>query len=96
MNSSAKTGVGTTAYMAPEVLLGALSYNAKAADMWSTGVVLYALLCGILPFDPTTPSFARSVVSAAYTLPPGVQVRAHSSAVMKSNGIITRHAWTEL
>jgi serine/threonine-protein kinase SRK2 len=69
MNSSAKTGVGTTAYMAPEVFLGALSYDAKAADWWSAGVVLYVLLTGMYPFDPADPSFAREVVRGHYSLP---------------------------
>jgi len=70
MNSSAKTGVGTTAYMAPEVLLGVLSYNAKAADIWSAGVILYILLVGSLPFDPSSRTFARSVVDGSYDIPP--------------------------
>ena len=73
-NSSAKTGVGTTPYMAPEVFLGAFKYDAKAADMWSCGVVLYALLVGRLPFDPEDPSFARSVVTASYELPQALSI----------------------
>ncbi|CAM9702899.1 unnamed protein product, partial [Ascophyllum nodosum] len=40
---------GTIAYSAPEVLRG--QPFGTAADMWSTGVVLYILLCGAHPFD---------------------------------------------
>lgn len=74
-NSSAKSGVGTTAYMAPEVVLGAYSpYNAKAVDVWAAGVVLYTMVYGSYPFDPASPAFSRCVVEAHCPPPPGVLV----------------------
>jgi cGMP-dependent protein kinase len=42
------TIVGTPHYMAPEVITGR-GYN-LTADLWSLGVILYELLCGMVPF----------------------------------------------
>ena len=46
-HNSMKGAVGTTFYMAPEVITG--EYNEKC-DVWACGVILYIMLCGKPPF----------------------------------------------
>jgi MAP/microtubule affinity-regulating kinase len=40
---------GTPSYMAPEIVKRT-PYLGKPADVWSLGILLYALICGKFPF----------------------------------------------
>ena len=46
-DNTLKGTVGTTFYMAPEVITG--NYNEKC-DIWACGIILYIMLCGKPPF----------------------------------------------
>jgi len=48
------TFCGSYAYAAPEILTGSC-YNGKATDVWSIGIIMYAMLNGRLPFNDCRP-----------------------------------------
>ena len=45
-----KTSCGSPCYAAPEMISGN-PYSGVTVDIWASGVVLYAMLCGYLPFN---------------------------------------------
>lgn len=61
--------IGSPNYAAPEVISGNL-YAGPEVDIWSCGVILYALLCGSLPFDDENiPNLFKKIKSGMYSLP---------------------------
>ena len=53
-NESLKTACGSPCYAAPEMIAGK-PYDGTKVDTWSCGIILFALICGYLPFeDPDT------------------------------------------
>ncbi|KAL3681913.1 hypothetical protein R1sor_024869 [Riccia sorocarpa] len=63
------TSCGSPNYAAPEVISGKL-YAGPEVDVWSCGVILYALLCGTLPYDDENiPTLFRKIRGGIYTLP---------------------------
>lgn len=63
-NELMKTSCGSPCYAAPELVVSTKAYEARKADVWSCGVILYAMLAGYLPWDddhenPTGDDIAR-------------------------------------
>ncbi len=64
-----KTACGSPCYAAPEMIAGK-RYHGLRTDIWSSGVVFYAMVCGYLPFeDPKTANLYKKIMGAEYTLP---------------------------
>ena len=47
---------------------------AQKADIWSCGVILYAMLYGCYPFSNKEPDYIRKIVTASYHLPSDITV----------------------
>lgn len=45
-----KTPCGSPNYAPPEIING-MHYGGTEADVWSCGIILYAMVCGSLPFE---------------------------------------------
>lgn len=45
-----QSGCGSPCYAAPEMILGK-KYEGALIDIWSTGIIVYAMVCGYLPFE---------------------------------------------
>jgi 5'-AMP-activated protein kinase catalytic alpha subunit len=63
------TSCGSPNYAAPEVISGQL-YAGPEVDIWSCGVILYALVCARLPFDDEhIPNLFKKIRLGAYSIP---------------------------
>ncbi|PWZ01849.1 Pkinase-domain-containing protein [Testicularia cyperi] len=64
-----ETFCGTTGYASPE-MLACKKYTGEEVDIWSLGVILYALLCGALPFDDDDESVMKAkILKGDYEIP---------------------------
>ncbi|CAM9505169.1 unnamed protein product, partial [Choristocarpus tenellus] len=64
-----QTACGSPCYAAPEMIAGK-KYVGPAADIWSLGVVLFAMVCGYLPFeDKNTSLLYKKIIAGDYTTP---------------------------
>ncbi|CAE7423159.1 KIN10 [Symbiodinium sp. CCMP2456] len=64
-----KTACGSPCYAAPEMIAGH-SYVPHLCDLWSCGVILFAMVCGYLPFeDQNTSALYKKILSADYKTP---------------------------
>uniref|UniRef100_A0A7S4H870 Protein kinase domain-containing protein n=1 Tax=Guillardia theta TaxID=55529 RepID=A0A7S4H870_GUITH len=65
-----KTSCGSPNYAAPEIVSG-VEYSGFQVDIWSLGVILYSLVCGMLPFDDDNPVILfKQIKSGNYPPPP--------------------------
>ena len=53
MNKLLTTPCGSPCYASPEVV-GGKKYDGNLIDIWATGIILFVMLCGALPFEGQT------------------------------------------
>jgi len=75
-NGLLSTACGSPCYAAPEMIAGK-KYNGLNVDLWSSGVILFALICGYLPFDDDdTPVLYKKIMKGEYSIPSFVSTKA--------------------
>lgn len=97
-----KTSCGSPNYAAPELHRGR-AYAGPEVDVWSCGVLLYALLCNNLPFDePTHPELRRKIIRGDYKKPGNMNAAARDliarqlsvdPTLRSSLDDVSRHEW---
>ena len=71
-----KTACGSPCYAAPEMIAGK-RYHGSRVDIWSCGVILFATICGYLPFeDPNTAMLYKKILAGDYTCPKYISAEA--------------------
>ena len=66
---SLHTQCGSPHYASPEILTGA-RYSGPLSDVWSLGVLLFAMLCGSLPFNArSVPLLIKKIVEGKFKFP---------------------------
>ena len=68
-NNYLQTACGTPSYAPPEMLEGH-EYNGEATDVWSCGIILYAMLCGTLPYSESQEDIiVKKIKTHDYVIP---------------------------
>lgn len=63
------TPCGTPSYAPPEMLKGD-EYHGMLSDVWSCGIILYAMICGYLPFSESCEDLnCKKIVECDYEIP---------------------------
>ena len=68
------TPCGSPGYAPPEMILGC-KYDGILTDIWSSGIILYAMLCGCLPFDDFSEDKLYSkIIKGSYDYPSNINI----------------------
>jgi serine/threonine protein kinase len=71
-DDTVQSSAGTAAFLAPEICSGQ-GASGKMVDLWATGVTLYMMLTGHVPFmAPTLPEIYEKIKNEEIAIPDGV------------------------
>ncbi|EFO64541.1 Kinase, CAMK CAMKL [Giardia lamblia P15] len=97
-----KTACGSPSYASPEMLSGK-KYHGPSIDVWAIGIILFAMICGHLPFDhDNTETLYKKIISGVFHIPAHVSPEAADliSKILVVNpdkritlDEITKHPW---
>ena len=75
-NNLLETPCGSPCYASPEMVSGN-KYDGFKIDIWSTGIILYAMLCGYLPFDDQDNEILfEKIIKCEYDFPSNLSIDA--------------------
>eukprot|EP00826_Nyctotherus_ovalis_P034934 TRINITY_DN2953_c0_g1_i13.p1 TRINITY_DN2953_c0_g1~~TRINITY_DN2953_c0_g1_i13.p1 ORF type:complete len:338 (+),score=55.20 TRINITY_DN2953_c0_g1_i13:846-1859(+) len=82
-NKADKSKAGSLRYMAPEILTGKNIEARPALDVWSMGCMLFALVCGELPFNGNTVAeIIERIKLGSYTFPKNSSISADCKSLI--------------
>jgi MAP/microtubule affinity-regulating kinase len=71
-----KVFCGTPSYMCPEIVMKK-EYHGPPTDIWATGILLYAMLCGQFPFKGVTDKdLYKKIARGVFEVPDHVSTQA--------------------
>ena len=79
------TACGSPCYAAPEMVEGS-TYVGYTVDVWSSGITLYAMICGFLPFEESeTALLYQKILKGYFEIPSFLSI----DAVRIIKGLLT-------
>ena len=68
-NELLSTSCGSPSYAAPE-MLNSKEYDGSKVDIWSSGIILFAMICGYLPFeDKDKDNLYKKIQAGVFSIP---------------------------
>eukprot|EP01083_Nonionella_stella_P126792 384015_1 len=76
--------VGTIHYLPPEITRYRHGWELKKSDMWSIGVMMYELLCGVYPFDGSdNQTLLNNIKKGRFMFPQHIVLSVAARSLMK-------------